>query len=97
MRRMVLVLLVLAVGGFGCAVQGPAQQAGGIDPDIAAPSYDSCEPVFHFPPADQGDTSVCWSYATVSYLESEAHRLGFALDYNGGCIRITHACSIYSC
>ena len=78
MRRMVLVLLVLAVGGFGCAVQGPAQQAGGIDPDIAAPSYDSCEPVFHFPPADQGDTSVCWSYATVSYLESEAHRLGFA-------------------
>ncbi len=78
MRRMVLVLLMLAIGGFGCAVQGPAQQADGIDPDIAAPSVDSCDSVFHFPPTDQGDTQVCWSYATVSYLESEAHRLGFA-------------------
>ncbi len=76
MRRTVFVLLVLAVGGFGCAVQRSAERESGTDPDIAAPSLASCKPVFHYPPADQGETRVCWSYSTVSFLEAEAHRLG---------------------
>lgn len=39
-------------------------------------SISAFDPVFHFPPVDQGETSVCWSFATVSFLETEMSRLG---------------------
>lgn len=33
-------------------------------------------PVFHFPPVNQDTTYVCWSFSTLSFLESELKRLG---------------------
>ena len=44
---------------------------------IERPSnLESFAPVFHFKPVNQDTTSVCWSFATLSFLETEAKRLG---------------------
>ena len=40
-------------------------------------SPESFNPLFHFPPVNQDTTSACWSFATASFFESEAKRLGF--------------------
>jgi len=36
----------------------------------------SFNPVFHFPPINQDTTSICWSFSTLSFIESEMKRLG---------------------
>ena len=33
------------------------------------------KPLFHFPPVNQDTTNVCWSFATLSFIESEMERL----------------------
>jgi bleomycin hydrolase len=33
-------------------------------------------PIFHFPPVNQGKTNICWSFATLSFIESELSRTG---------------------
>lgn len=33
-------------------------------------------PVFHFPPVNQDTTLICWSFSTLSYIETEMQRLG---------------------
>ncbi len=32
--------------------------------------------IFHFPAMNQDTTNSCWSFSTLSFVESEAHRLG---------------------
>jgi bleomycin hydrolase len=72
MRRATLVVLVLMSGVFGCAVHDSTQEA-----KVKIPAQiSSFDPTFHFPPVDQGSTSSCWSFSTVSFLETEAARLG---------------------
>ena len=39
-------------------------------------SIESFNPVFHFPPINQDTTSICWSFSTLSFIESEIKRLG---------------------
>ena len=36
----------------------------------------SFKPQFHFEPINQDTTSVCWSFATLSFLETEMERIG---------------------
>jgi bleomycin hydrolase len=38
--------------------------------------FTSYRPLFHYPPVSQGNTWVCWSFATTSFIESEMKRLG---------------------
>jgi len=77
MHRRILILLVLAVGIFGCAVRPSADGTGQTGADVKAPAEISAfDTAFHLPPVDQGDTSACWCFSTVSFLESEAARLG---------------------
>ena len=33
-------------------------------------------PVFHFPPVNQDTTLICWSFSTLSFIESEMKRFG---------------------
>jgi bleomycin hydrolase len=33
-------------------------------------------PIFHFPPVNQDTTSICWSFSTLSFIESEMKRFG---------------------
>jgi len=33
-------------------------------------------PRFHFPPVNQDTTSICWSFSTISFIETEMYRLG---------------------
>jgi len=72
MRRRIVTVFVLASGVLGggvCLVGGEVVGPGEVS------AFDS---VFHFPPVDQGRTSVCWSFSTVSFLETEMARLGLA-------------------
>jgi len=39
-------------------------------------SLESFNPLFHFPPVRQDTTGTCWSFATISFLETELVRLG---------------------
>ena len=39
-------------------------------------SFNQFNPIFHFPPVNQDTTYVCWSFSTLSFIESEMHRLG---------------------
>jgi len=34
-------------------------------------------PLFHLPPVNQGATNICWSFATLSFVESELYRMGY--------------------
>jgi bleomycin hydrolase len=34
------------------------------------------KPLFHFPPVNQDTTNICWSFSTVSFIETELQRLG---------------------
>lgn len=44
---------------------------------VSAPSgIDDYRPAFHFAPVNQDTTSICWSFATISFIETEMHRLG---------------------
>lgn len=40
-------------------------------------NIESFAPLFHFKPINQDTTSVCWSFATLSFIETEAKRIGF--------------------
>ncbi|HID38192.1 MAG TPA: peptidase C1 [Calditrichaeota bacterium] len=43
---------------------------------IDKPTMDEfAKKVFHFPPVRQDTTGTCWSYSTISFLESEIYRL----------------------
>lgn len=42
----------------------------------APPSPESFKPLFHLPPVRQDTTGTCWSFSTISFLESELSRLG---------------------
>ena len=33
-------------------------------------------PVFHFPPVNQDNTHICWSFSALSFIESEMQRFG---------------------
>jgi bleomycin hydrolase len=39
-------------------------------------SIESFKPIFHFPPVNQDTTYVCWSFSTLSFIETESKRLG---------------------
>ena len=41
-------------------------------------SLEEFKPVFHFPPVNQDTTNVCWSFSTVSFIETEMQRLGLS-------------------
>lgn len=60
----------------------PAKTLNELLPDkfknISRPAnINSFGPVFHFAPVNQDTTLVCWSFATLSFLETEAERLGY--------------------
>lgn len=45
--------------------------------DISYPlTLNSFDPLYHFPPVNQDSTYVCWSFATISFLEAELARTG---------------------
>ena len=45
--------------------------------DLVEPkSVESFNSVFHLSPVNQDTTSICWSFATLSFIESEMKRLG---------------------
>jgi len=77
MRTPALVALVLMLGVFGCAAHDSTGGADEIGGGVEGPEeIFSFAPAFHFPPVNQGRTSVCWSFSTVSFLETEMARLG---------------------
>lgn len=39
-------------------------------------SLEDFSTVFHLPPINQDTTNACWSFATISFIESEMNRLG---------------------
>jgi len=45
----------------------------GIEKPIDIESFN---PTFHFPPVNQDTTYVCWSFSTLSFIETESKRLG---------------------
>lgn len=47
-----------------------------VDSDLKKPSGpEAFASAFHFPPVSQDRSGTCWSFATTSFFESEAHRL----------------------
>jgi len=50
------------------------------EPDVEIP-YDKpssmtlFNPIYHLPPVNQDTTNACWSFSTLSFIESEIHRL----------------------
>jgi bleomycin hydrolase len=40
-------------------------------------SSEQFNPLFHLPPVNQGETNICWSFATLSFIESELYRMGY--------------------
>jgi bleomycin hydrolase len=54
--------------------------SGGQETEPRSPSHlpeklNRFRPLFHFPPVNQDTTNVCWSFATLSFIESEMERL----------------------
>ena len=39
-------------------------------------TVEAFNPLYHLPPVNQDTTNACWSFATISFLESEMHRIG---------------------
>lgn len=77
MYRLIVTLLALLTCVCGCAVRDSGRGTGEIGAEVEAPTEIAAfDPIFHLPPVDQGDTSACWCFSTVSFLESEAARLG---------------------
>jgi len=74
MRRRLVTVFVLVLGvGVYLFARGVDEVGEGVEGPGAVSAFG---PVFHFPPVDQGRTSVCWSFSTVSFLETEMVRLG---------------------
>ena len=74
MRRRLVTVFVLVLGvGVYLFARGVDEVGEGVEGPGAVSAFG---PVFHFPPVDQGRTSVCWSFSTVSFLETEMARLG---------------------
>ncbi len=81
MRVAMILLTVLTV--LNIAIAGEEENPGYeklIQQELAgvkAPgSIDSFSPVFHHTPVNQDTTSICWSFATTSFIESELARMG---------------------
>jgi bleomycin hydrolase len=41
-------------------------------------SLEEFKPLFHFAPVNQDTTNICWSFSTISFIETEMQRLGLA-------------------
>jgi len=48
------------------------------------------QPRFHFAPVNQDTTNACWSYSTLSFIESELQRL------NGQSVKLAEMFPVYS-
>jgi len=74
MRRRLVTVFVLVLGVGVCLFARGRDEVGeGV---VGPGGVSAFGAVFHFAPVDQGRTSVCWSFSTVSFLETEMVRLG---------------------
>jgi bleomycin hydrolase len=74
MIKRVIVFLLFC---FSLFCQENAHDGIEINSDSNLPnSIDDFNPVFYFPPINQDTTQSCWSFSTISFIESEMQRLG---------------------
>lgn len=72
-----LVLMILILGASISFAQNIDEYAQTYLKKIHKPgSVEEFNPLFHLPPVNQDTTNACWSFATLSFLESEMQRLG---------------------
>jgi len=66
----------------------------GQEPELQIPYHipaaiNHFRPLFHYPPVNQDTTNVCWSFSTLSFIESEMERL------NGHAVRLAVMFPVY--
>ena len=72
-----MVSIIVLMSAINIQAQNLESKIPGIMSEIERPSgLESFKPLFHFPPVNQDTTYVCWSFSTLSFLETEMERLG---------------------
>ena len=76
MKLIIILMIILTLSPIANA-QNLENKIPEIMADIHPPAdLKSFNPLFHFPPVNQDTTYVCWSFSTLSFLETEVQRLG---------------------
>jgi len=75
-RKMCLIAFFSAIAA-GAAAQWEMEAVRQELSQISVPAdIEDYHPAFHFSPVNQDTTLVCWSFSTLSFIETEMHRLG---------------------
>ena len=86
---------VMILLGLACSIllirtaTSKAGESAPVIPYKVPPSPASFNPLFHFQPVNQDSTNACWSFATLSFIESEMDRL------NGEAIKLAVMFPVY--
>jgi bleomycin hydrolase len=75
MKKNALFLLLITIVSFIILKDLPAKDSGTNIPYEKPGSLQLFNPVYHFPPVNQDTTNACWSFSTLSFIESELYRL----------------------
>jgi bleomycin hydrolase len=75
-----ILLLMLSPVLIACVLTGilQAEEPPALCPYEIPGDLSAFNPLFHFPPVNQDTTNACWSFSTLSFIESEMKRLGDA-------------------
>jgi bleomycin hydrolase len=76
LRIFSFIIIYFLTAGFICAQQGDYNMDKYINEIHKPENLEEFSAVFHFPPVNQDTTNACWSFATISFIESEMKRLG---------------------
>ena len=75
--KILIILISILILSLNIVAQNLESRIPSIIDRIEKPvDIESFNPIFHFPPVNQDTTYVCWSFSTLSFIETEANRLG---------------------
>ncbi len=75
-RKMYLIAVFAALAA-GAAAQWDREAVRRELAQMSVPTdIENYQPAFHFSPVNQDTTLVCWSFSTLSFIETEMHRIG---------------------
>jgi bleomycin hydrolase len=70
------VVLTVLITGTGWGQWADKEVENEISGMTIPDQIEQYHPVFHFPPVNQDTTQICWSFSTLSFIETEMQRIG---------------------
>ena len=89
MKKNALFLFFITIVSFIILKDLPAKDSGTNIPYEKPGSLQLFNPVYHFPPVNQDTTNACWSFSTLSFIESELYRI------NGSSVKLSVMFPVY--